>query len=375
MPEPLAVVLPLLNANEPESFLAKVHVLEGQSVRAGDVLATLETTKSSGEVTAEHDGYVVGLRLEQGQMARAGEVLCYLAETPTNPSPVQSAAPAVKPEPAEPEVPEGLRITRPALALAREHGLDLHQLPHGPLVVEAQVRELLKQQPAAARETPRAVPAMAAQPDISALIVYGGGGHGKSLIDLVRLLGTYRLVGVIDDGQPAGGNVLGVPVVGGSDSLSKLYQRGIFQAVNAVGGIGNLSVRQKVFERLAEAGFVCPAVVHPTAFVEASAQLAAGVQVFPHAYVGSSAQVGFGTIVNTSVVVSHDCRLGDCANISPGALLAGGVEVGDQTLIGMGVTVFLGVKIGAGVRIGNGATIKADVPAGTVVQAGMSWPA
>ena len=69
---------------------------------------------------------------------------------------------------------------------------------------------------------------------------------------------------------------MGLPVLGGSEALAGLYEQGVRLAVNAVGGIGNVAVRVKVFGKLAEAGFSCPAIVHPTAFVEASARLTPG---------------------------------------------------------------------------------------------------
>jgi acetyltransferase EpsM len=369
MRAPVPVLIPLLNPNEVEIHLAELPLQEGQAVVAGDRLATLETTKSTSELLAEEAGYVTGLRLAQGDTARVGEVLCYLAEAPG----VQIELPAEVSLPPGGEalpVPAGLRITRPALALAHSLGLDLARLPVGPLLTEATVRYLAAEQTIAATSTaPAETPS-----DPTALIVYGAGGHGKSLIELVRLLGGYRLAGVIDDGVPAGSEVLGVPVLGGAEVLPDVYARGVRLAANAVGGIGNLAVRIRVFERLAQAGFDCPAVVHPTAFVEASASLSPGVQVFPHAYVGSSARAGFGVIINTGAIISHDVVLGDYTNVSPGAMLAGAVTVGERTLIGMGVTINLEVAIGAGVRIGNGATVKQDVPAGAVVHAGAVWP-
>jgi pyruvate/2-oxoglutarate dehydrogenase complex dihydrolipoamide acyltransferase (E2) component len=76
------VTIPLLNPNEPEALLAALHVIEGQQVAAGDLLATIETTKSAADLQAEQAGYVAGLRLEAGQTARAGEILCYIAEDP-----------------------------------------------------------------------------------------------------------------------------------------------------------------------------------------------------------------------------------------------------------------------------------------------------
>jgi acetyltransferase EpsM len=365
---PTQVTIPLLNPNEPEAVLAALHVREGQRVAAGDLLCTLETTKSAADLTAEQAGYVIGLRGEQGQVMQAGERLCYLAEELGWSPPETDTAPAQAPA-GEEKPPEGLRITQPALTLARRLGVDLQRLPLDRLVTESMVRGLLSQPTAGPDLAP---PASAFDPQ--AIVVYGGGGHGKTLIELLRLLGTYQIAGVIDDGLAAGTQVLGLPVLGGAEALLGLYERGVRLAVNAVGGIGNLAIRLQVFHRLNEAGFVCPAVVHPRAVVEASAVLAAGVQVFAQAYIGSEARVGFGGIVNTGAIISHDCLLGDYVNISPGAILAGEVQVGSGALVGMGATVNLQVKIGAGARIGNGATVKADVPEKGIVRAGAIWP-
>jgi sugar O-acyltransferase (sialic acid O-acetyltransferase NeuD family) len=372
MPDATPITIPLLNPNEPEAVLAALHVHAGQHVTAGQVLCTLETTKSTADLTAEGEGYIVGLRLEPGQTAQAGDLLCYLAPSPDWEPPV--VQPATDSQPTDSALPGGLRITQPALALARSHNLDLSRLPLGPLVTEQMLRELVQAKVEEPGQTEAASPN---QPpfDATAIVVYGGGGHGKSLIDLLRALGVYRIVGVLDDGLPSGETIMGLPLLGGGAVLPQLYAQGVRLAVNAVGGIGNVALRLKIFDRLAAAGFACPAVVHPTAFVEPSARLAPGVQVFPHAYVGSEAQVDFGAIINTGSIVSHDCILGRYANVSPGAMLAGNVTVGAGALIGMGVTVNLRVTIGAGARVGNGATVKADVPANAVVRAGAIFPA
>ncbi len=364
MNTPLAVQFPLINANEPEALLAAVHVQLGQHVTRGEVLCTLETTKSAADLLAEVDGYVVGLQHTTGDSVHAGELFCYLAEEPgwVPPKP-ERTAPA-----GNITLPQGLRITQPALALAKEKGLDLGKLPAGPLVTEGMLRQLVEgvTQPA------YAVPQDTFDP--TAILVYGGGGHGKSLIDLLRALGSYHIVGIVDDSLESGIRLMGLPVLGGSEMLADLARQGVRLAVNAVGGIGNVSVRVQVFQKLAEAGFACPAVIHPSAWIEPSASLAAGVQVFPHAYVGSEARVGYGAIVNTGAIVSHDCQIGDYANISPGAMLAGEVQVGAGTLVGMGATINLQVSIGTGARIGNSATVKSDVPEKGVVRAGAVWP-
>ncbi len=210
--------------------------------------------------------------------------------------------------------------------------------------------------------------------DPTAILVFGGGGHGKTLIELVQSLGCYRVVGVVDDVLAPGEQIVGVPVLGGPDLLPELYHRGVRLAVNAVGGIGNPDVRVRIFEQLAAAGFVCPAVVHPAAYVEPSAALEAGVQVLAQAYVGSDSHIGFGTVVNAGVTISHDCHIGRVVNLSPGALLAGNVTIEDYAQIGMGATINLHLSVGRLARIGNGATVKADVPGESRVYAGTIWP-
>jgi len=355
------ILAPLVNPNEPEALLQTIHAPEKQAISRGDVLCTLETTKSTLEVEAPEAGYVVGWRFTSGQVVAAGETLCLIAESAEWSTPLAA-------ESASAPLPEGRRFTQPALALARDHALDLESFTAGVLITEAMVREAIQ----GARSKDPAISESAFDP--TAILVYGGGGHGKALIDLLRAQSAYRIVGLVDDGIHPGAQVMGLPVLGGKDSLPQLYAQGVRLAVNAVGGIGNTSARIEVFRRLAQAGFTCPAVLHPTAFIEPSAELSPGVQVMPHAYVGSQASIGFGVIVNTGAIVSHDCILGEYANISPGAILAGEVQIGSRALVGMGVTVNLQVKVAAGARLGNGATVKTDVPENAVVRAGSIWP-
>ncbi len=365
MSDPTPILVPLLNPNEPGARLADLHVSPGQHVTPGEKLCTLETTKSTVELSAEVGGYIVSLAYHAGQTVQAGEILAYIADSPDwTPPPIKEITPDTSTV-----VPHGLRISQPALHLAQQHNLDLAQLPGGVFLTEKMIQELVdvSSKPQGLLQTDGYGP--------NAILIYGGGGHGKALIDLIRLAGNYQIAGIVDDDISPGSSVMGVQVLGGASILKQLFEKGVRLAANAVGGIGNIQNRIKVYERLAEVGFTCPALVHPSAFIEPSATIAQGVQVMPHAYIGSEAQVRFGVIVNTGAIVSHDCMLGAYANLSPGAILAGEVSIGSAALIGMGVTINLRVKIGERARIGNGATVKQDVPEGIIVHAGTIWPA
>jgi acetyltransferase EpsM len=208
----------------------------------------------------------------------------------------------------------------------------------------------------------------------ASLLICGGGGHGKAIIEVIRAMGAYSICGIVDDGIPAGTRILGITVLGSSSVLNDWRARGICLAVNAVGGIGNPAVRERVFEHLLAAGYALPPVVHPSAVVEASAVIEDGVHVLAQAYIGSAAHIGFGSVINAGAIVSHDCILGRVTNLSPGAALAGNVTLKDHAQIGMNASVNLHVTIGSACIVGNGATVKADVPAATRVWAGSVWP-
>jgi len=375
MTTPTPVHIPLLNPNEPEARLVAINVNSRDYVHKFDVLCTIETTKSTADITAEAEGYIIGFNFHAGQIVRAGDVLCYLANSPDSTPPnadsyhKEKSNSSADLELSPNGIPDGMRITKPAISLARQHNLDLNILPLDSLITEQFVKDYLDDQASESK-----YPKLDVELKPKSIIIYGGGGHGKTLIELILLMSDYHIIGVIDDGIKSNEYILGIPVLGGNEILADLYSSGVRLAVNAIGGIGDATIRTKVFKKLAQTGFECPVVVHPTAFVESSAVLSQGVQVFAHAYVGSESHIGYGVIVNTGSIISHGCQVGNYANISPGAILAGDVTLGEGVLVGMGVTVNLGVKVGIGARIGNGATIKSDVPENCFVKAGSTWP-
>jgi len=68
----LAVKAPLVNPNEPIALLTSLHVVEGQRVAKGDLLCSLETTKSVMELVAERDGFILELLFRAGENIPAG---------------------------------------------------------------------------------------------------------------------------------------------------------------------------------------------------------------------------------------------------------------------------------------------------------------
>jgi sugar O-acyltransferase (sialic acid O-acetyltransferase NeuD family) len=353
------ILVPLLNANEPEARVVDIFVKDRQSVEKGLRLFTIETTKAASDIESPEAGFV-HLLTSKGAMHSVGDRLAVITETADDEIGVL-AKDVVQPQPAN-----GLRITRPARDLADVLGIDLANLPHGRLVTEEIIRQAAAETEIKDLKLPPA--------NKPYLLVFGGGGHAKSILDMVKKLDKYVIAGILDDDkQLSGKDVLGIPVLGTRVLFPSLIEQGVRLAANGVGGILDINVRIKIFETLENAGFSFPSLIHPRATAETSAVIDEGVQVFANAYIGSEAHLHPRCMVNTNAVVSHDCVIGMYSHIAPGVLLAGEVHVGARTLIGMGVTTAIGVRIGDNVRIGNGAILLADVPDKTIIQAGRFW--
>ena len=340
----------------------------GQRVSRDDTLGVLETSKAAFEITSPRDGFVhyncgVDDHLPIGSLFA---VISDSAESPTEYL-ASSAATAETPE-LHSKTPSavGIRISKKARSLMERHGLEPSQFAHLGVVRLEDVERFV-----ARSDAEPEVATNAGTPKSRPIVLLGGGGHAKMCIDILRQMGGYEIVGILDRLLPVGSNVFGVPVVGtdSDENLAAQFEAGVRHAVNAVGASLRHELRAKIHERLVGVGFALPNLIHPTAAVEPSVEMGDGNQIMANATIGSAVVLGDNCIVNSGSVVCHDSVLEDHVHIAPGSTLAGGVTVGENTLIGMGVTVFLGVTIGSEVRVTNGKHVFNDIADGTIVKA------
>ncbi|MBV9782976.1 MAG: acetyltransferase [Acidisphaera sp.] len=194
------------------------------------------------------------------------------------------------------------------------------------------------------------------------VLVIGGGGHAKVVIDLLRAGGWY-VHGVLDP-APGGGKVLGVEVLGGDELAPAIYRQGVR---NAFVALGNNGLRLRIGRRMQSAGFKLVTVVHPSAIVSTYATLGEGTAVMPLAVVNAAARVGDLAIVNTGAIVEHDCSVGDGAHLAPRSVMGGNVVFGNCAQLGIGAAVRPGICVGDNATIGAGAVVVAPVCTGETV--------
>jgi sugar O-acyltransferase (sialic acid O-acetyltransferase NeuD family) len=200
------------------------------------------------------------------------------------------------------------------------------------------------------------------------IIGLGAGGHSKVVIETLREMGGYEIIGLLDkDLTRHGTSVLGVSVLGGDALLPEMIQQGVRCFFLGIGSVGDPSVRRRLFLRAVKDGLRPINVLHPRAVISPSAQIQDGICVFAVAVIHAEAHLGQNVIVNTAAIIEHDCVIGSHVHLASGARLGGGVIVGDNSHVGMGASVRQNIRIGKNVIVGAGSVVVKDVPDSSVV--------
>src|SRR3989338_7983039 len=137
------------------------------------------------------------------------------------------------------------------------------------------------------------------------IILVGGGGHCKVIMDAIESVGEFKIYGITDSSLPKGTVVL----------------------------------NKKIYENLKRIGFKLRFIIHPKAVVSKYVELGEGSFVAAGAVINAGTRVGKNVIINTSSSIDHDCEIGDFVHVAPGVTLSGLVKVGDNVHIGTGASV------------------------------------
>ena len=354
----IEILVPRENLNDETVTIVKVLLISGSNIKKGDVIVELETSKVNIEVESPCDGLLTH-NLSEKDILPVSALLCTVGKSSEKKEVTGQDIVVDKVS-----VPQSNAvISKAAREKAAELNVDLSSITSG-LISVADVEKLALEQPDTELSS-LLIDELQISPN--SIIIVGGGGHAKMCIDLLRQTKEYEILGIIDDNLKEGAAILGVKVIGGNESFSKLVSLGVKYAVNGVGAISNPKLRRTIHMDLTDAGFFLPNLVHPASNIEPSVSMGDGNQIMIGAVVGSEVKIGNGCIVNSGAIISHECILRDNCHVAPGAVLAGSVDVGDSSVIGMGATVYLGLTIGRDAMIFNGVNVLKNIPEGTIV--------
>ena len=169
------------------------------------------------------------------------------------------------------------------------------------------------------------------------IILIGGGGHCKSVIDVIEQEGRFEIVGIVERPDFLETDVLGYQIIGNDSDLVDLAKKYKY-ALITVGQIKSPSLRIKLFDLATKAGFTLPNIISPNAYVSKHSSIGKGVVVMHNAIVNTNASIGDNCIINSKALIEHDCLISKNCHISTNATINGGVTVESGCFIGSSAT-------------------------------------
>ncbi len=169
------------------------------------------------------------------------------------------------------------------------------------------------------------------------IVLIGGGGHCKSVIDVIEQQNRFEIIGIVDTKEKIGQELLGYKIIGCDDDLSAIVQT-CNNACIAIGHIKTNALRVKLFTKAKEIGFNLPLIISPLAYVSKHSFVGEGTVVMHHALINAHAKIGQNCIINTKALIEHDANIEDHCHISTGAIINGGTHVKPHTFYGSNAT-------------------------------------
>ncbi|MEN2768692.1 acetyltransferase [Ornithinibacillus xuwenensis] len=189
------------------------------------------------------------------------------------------------------------------------------------------------------------------------ILLIGGGGHCKSVIDTLENADEFNIIGILDQPEKIGSKVNGIEIIGIDEDLPSYFEQGVQYAFITIGSVGNVSFRKSLYEYAKTIGYRFPTIIDKSAIISSNTELHEGCFIGKGAILNTNVSIGINSIINTGTIIEHDCTIGEFCHIAPGSTLSGSVQVGHHTHIGTNSTIIQNINIGHNSLIGAGSVV------------------
>ena len=181
--------------------------------------------------------------------------------------------------------------------------------------------------------------------------IIGAGGHSKVIIDIIRELGNYNIVGIYDDNKT--GYFSGIKIIGKIAEINNTNNYFII-------GIGNDKIRKKIADEYNQLKWAT--LIHPKTIIAKTATIKEGTVVCAGSVIQTEVEIGKHCIINTNCSIDHESIIGDYCSICPSSTICGQVKVGESSFIGANSTIIQSIEIGKECIIGAGSVVIRNIP-------------
>jgi sugar O-acyltransferase (sialic acid O-acetyltransferase NeuD family) len=188
------------------------------------------------------------------------------------------------------------------------------------------------------------------------IIILGAGGHGRVVAEAAEQEGIWDRIAFLDDRTDVL-KVLGLDIVGKFDDYINLIDEFQF----AVAAVGDNARRVHWLDKLKDAGYSTPVILHPKSYVSKYSTVGEGTVILAGAVINTNCRIGRACIININSCVDHDCEIGDGVHISSGAVVRSISKIDRLSGIGAASCVKSGSCIGQGFLLPDGSIAEGNM--------------
>lgn len=190
--------------------------------------------------------------------------------------------------------------------------------------------------------------------------IYGAGGLGREILELARIINDkckrWEDYIFVDDGDVPS-KISDIDVCKYEVARAKFGDK-----LEMAMGIGEPSIREKLFNKLKNDGIATPTLIHPDIYIPESTKIGNGVIIQCGCFISCDVIIEDYVLIQPAANVGHDNVLHEGVIISSGVCLSGINNIGKYTYIGVGACTKQIINIGEYSIIGMGSMVVRDIP-------------
>ncbi len=364
----MQIVLPNFDVNENEATITEIFVKEGDYVKIGDHLFSVENTKVSKELLAEKEGYI-RILCEEFSVKKIGESLGEIYSTIEEYKNACSSDIILK----EPE-PE-LNATKKAIELAEELKISIKEVCKGKANGIVKTQDVLN---FAKKEKEKggtiAFGRRINQYDRERVAIIGAGKGAEIVIDIFMDDKDKHVIGLVDSYEKEflsySYPLLPCNVFDFPEKIDRSMYDTVILSIGST--LQTMQFRKELFETYKSLGIKFTNAIGNNVNIRRAVKIGVGNVMTHNSYVGTGSVIGDNNMISYGMNLGHHCIVGSHNLLAPGFTTAGCVDIGNECIIQTGVNTRSFVRIGNRVVLPVGYLVESDIEDGTIIKGYMS---
>lgn len=352
------ITIPFLGANDNNCLIVETPISNGDFVKRGQLIFSVETTKSAIDVEAEEDGYFYSM-LSVGERRDYGDLVAII----TSENEKDLAFEILQKANQSPKDEGEIKITKKAEILLKRAGLDRSAVIN--YAAGQEINEVLVSQYIASFSFNDK--RLGFKNSVEKVAVIGGVGGGGALIiiDAVLNNSTQAVTGIYDSNQNFYNKyVLGIPVIGGEEKMIADFREGKFDSI-IIAFNRDLDERQSAYDRYKSMGIPFANVIERSVQLRTGVEIGEGNVILANSYIAACTKIGNNNFISSNVCLEHGNIVGSHNAFGPGVFTSGNVIIKNKIRFGTGVYIEPNLTIGNNVTLGSFVLISSNIPDNT----------